>query len=97
MAEALAFPARQGAAVRRRPESTPRPPEPGTVHGGVRVLLRIEGLAVLAAAVAAYDQFGAGWGFFALLFLAPDLSFADEAGLYRGIQGLRFEAPRPSS
>ena len=28
---------------------------------------------------------------------APDLSFADEAGLLRGIQGLRFEAPRPSS
>jgi phosphoglycolate phosphatase len=28
---------------------------------------------------------------------APDLSFADEAGLFRGIQGLRFEATRPSS
>jgi phosphoglycolate phosphatase len=28
---------------------------------------------------------------------APDLAFADEAGLFRGIQGLRFEAPRPSS
>ncbi|MGH8459822.1 MAG: DUF4260 domain-containing protein [Nevskiales bacterium] len=75
MAEALAFPARQGAAVRRRPESTPRPPEPGIVHGAVRVLLRIEGLAVLAAAAAAYAQFGAGWGWFAALFLVPDLSF----------------------
>ena len=28
---------------------------------------------------------------------APDLSFADEAGLLRGIQGLRIEPPRPSS
>jgi phosphoglycolate phosphatase len=28
---------------------------------------------------------------------APDLSFADEAGLLRGIRGLRFEATRPSS
>ena len=39
------------------------------------MLLRLEGLAVFAAAVAAYAQFGAGWGWFALLFLAPDLSF----------------------
>jgi phosphoglycolate phosphatase len=28
---------------------------------------------------------------------APDLSFADEAALFRGIRGLRFEAMRPSS
>lgn len=30
---------------------------------------------MLALAVAAYAQFGAGWGWFALLFLLPDLSF----------------------
>lgn len=46
----------------------------GSVGGGVRVLLRLEGLAVLALATAAYAQFGAGWGWFALLFLLPDLS-----------------------
>lgn len=47
----------------------------GSAGGGVRVLLRLEGLAVLALATAAYAQFGAGWGWFALLFLLPDLSF----------------------
>lgn len=36
--------------------------------------LRLEGLAVLAAAVAMYAHVGRGWGLFALLFLAPDLS-----------------------
>ncbi len=41
----------------------------------MRTLLRMEGLAVLALATAAYAQFGAGWGWFALLFLLPDLSF----------------------
>jgi hypothetical protein len=47
-------------------------------RGGVRALLRLEGLAMLGAAVAAYAQFGVGqgysWGFFAALFLLPDLS-----------------------
>ncbi|MCR8957401.1 DUF4260 domain-containing protein [Variovorax sp. S2] len=44
------------------------------VSGGVRTLLRLEGAVVLAAAVAAYAQFGVGWGMFALLLLAPDLA-----------------------
>lgn len=48
----------------------------GSASGGVRAVLRLEGLAVLALAVAAYAQFGAGWGWFALLFLLPDLSLA---------------------
>ncbi|MEO8022567.1 DUF4260 domain-containing protein [Polaromonas sp.] len=55
--------------------SVPRALSPGSVGGGVRWLLRLEGLAVLALAVAAYMQFGAGWAFFAWLFLLPDLSF----------------------
>jgi hypothetical protein len=42
--------------------------------GGVRTLLRLEGAAVLGVALAAYAQFGAGWGVFALWLLAPDLS-----------------------
>ena len=44
------------------------------VVGGVRTLLRLEGVVVLAAALAAYAQFGAGWGVFALWLLVPDLS-----------------------
>ncbi len=47
----------------------------GSVSGGVRVLLRIEGVCVLVAALAAYREFGAGWAVFAWFFLAPDLSF----------------------
>jgi hypothetical protein len=53
-------------------------PTGGTVKaasGGVRTLLRLEGLAVLAGAAWAYGACaGHGWGLFALLFLAPDLS-----------------------
>lgn len=41
----------------------------------MRILLRLEGLVVLAAAVAAYVHLGASWGAFAMLFLLPDLSF----------------------
>lgn len=44
------------------------------VVGGVRSLLRLEGAVVLGVALAAYAQFGAGWGVFALWLLVPDLS-----------------------
>lgn len=47
-----------------------------SVSGGVRVLLRLEGLCILAASVLAYAEFGSDWGTFALFFFAPDLSFA---------------------
>lgn len=43
-------------------------------RGGVRLLLRVEGIVLLAASLAAYAQFGAGWGAFALWFFVPDLS-----------------------
>ena len=46
----------------------------GAVHGVPRVLLRLEGLAALTAAVVAYRLLGGSWGWFALLFLVPDLS-----------------------
>ena len=46
------------------------------VAGGPRVLLRLEGLALLIAMVALYAWQGASWWLFALLFFAPDLSFA---------------------
>jgi|SRR5690348_3939119 hypothetical protein len=48
----------------------------GAVDGGVRTLLRIEGLILLIVAVAFYERIAGGWGLFALLILAPDLSFA---------------------
>jgi hypothetical protein len=40
----------------------------------VRALLRLEGLAVLAVAAYGYGTTGAGWVWFVLLFLAPDLA-----------------------
>ena len=47
----------------------------GSASGGVRIVLRIEGLCVLMASVLAYAKFGGSWGVFALFFLAPDVSF----------------------
>jgi len=46
----------------------------GTVTGAPNLILRAEGLAVLVASVWAYAWLGGGWGLFALLILAPDLS-----------------------
>jgi hypothetical protein len=51
-------------------------PAAGTDPGGVRAVLRAEGLALLAAATVAYAHGGFSWGLFATLFLAPDLTFA---------------------
>lgn len=45
----------------------------GSVVGGVRLLLRLEGAAAFAGAVALYAYSGFFWAVFALLFLAPDL------------------------
>jgi hypothetical protein len=47
----------------------------GVTTGGVRLLLRVEGACVLAAAFFAYAKFDVGWGTFAVYFLAPDVSF----------------------
>ncbi len=46
----------------------------GNVEGGPKLVLRLEGLAALALAAIAYSYWGAGWGAFALFFLAPDLA-----------------------
>jgi hypothetical protein len=46
----------------------------GAAGGGVRLMLRAEGWALLALAAGAYAQFGGGWGQFALLFMLPDLA-----------------------
>ena len=47
---------------------------PGVATGNVRVLLRLEGLAVAAVSVVLYARSGASWWLFAGLWLAPDLS-----------------------
>jgi hypothetical protein len=46
----------------------------GFTSGGVRLLLRLEGLAAFAVAVALYAYAGLSWPIFVLLFLSPDLS-----------------------
>ena len=46
----------------------------GSASGGVRAVLRLEGAAAFAAAVALYGYAGFSWPLFALLFLAPDLA-----------------------
>jgi hypothetical protein len=45
------------------------------VSGAPRLLLRAEGAALLLVAALLYGDTGAPWWLFALLFLAPDLSF----------------------
>lgn len=47
----------------------------GFVRGGPRLVLRLEGAAVLAACAGAYGAVGGGWWLFAIRFLAPDLAF----------------------
>ncbi len=46
------------------------------VSGVPRLVLRLEGLAVLAAALIAYRALGESWYLFAALFLVPDLGMA---------------------
>ena len=51
-----------------------RGPAAGATHGAPRALLRLEGAVVLALALSAYAHLGGRWGWFAALFLLPDLS-----------------------
>ena len=51
------------------------PATAGAVTGAPRMLLRAEGAAVFAAAAIVFFWQGNPWWLFALLFLAPDLSF----------------------
>jgi Domain of unknown function (DUF4260) len=44
--------------------------------GGVRTMLRFEGLLLLTAALLFYAHAGTSWTLFLALFLVPDLSFA---------------------
>lgn len=48
----------------------------GAVTGGLRSLLRLEGLALFAGMTLLYAVWGGTWWIYGILFLAPDLSFA---------------------
>jgi len=50
--------------------------EAGAATGGVKILLRLEGLTLFASMVGLYAIGGGAWWLFALLFLVPDVSFA---------------------
>ncbi len=47
----------------------------GAATGGVKALLRLEGLTLFAGMVVLYGAWDGSWWIFAMLFLAPDLSF----------------------
>jgi Domain of unknown function (DUF4260) len=47
----------------------------GSVTGGVRILLRLEGLTLFLGMVLLYAAWDGSWLVFALLFFVPDLSF----------------------
>jgi hypothetical protein len=62
--------------------------EAGYAVGGARMLLRLEGFAAFATALALYANAGFSWPVFALAFLAPDLSMlAYLAGSRAGAAG----------
>jgi hypothetical protein len=48
----------------------------GQVRGGVKILLRLEGLTLFLGMVVLYAAWGGSWWVFFILFLVPDLSFA---------------------
>ena len=48
----------------------------GAVTGGLRTLLRLEGLALFLGMTLLYGLWDGSWWVYAGLFLAPDLSFA---------------------
>ncbi len=52
----------------------------GGATGGVRTLLRLEGAALAIACMVFYSYFEGSWWMFALLLLAPDLSFLGYLG-----------------
>jgi len=48
----------------------------GAVTGGLRTMLRLEGLALFTGMTLLYAVCGGSWWIYAILFLVPDLSFA---------------------
>jgi len=51
-------------------------PKTGAATGGVRLVLRLEGVVLFAGMTLLYGLWEGSWWVYALLFLAPDLSFA---------------------
>ncbi len=49
---------------------------PGAAIGGVRTLLRLEGLALFTGMTLLYGVWDGSWWIYALLFFVPDVSFA---------------------
>jgi hypothetical protein len=52
----------------------------GSATGGVRTLLRLEGLALFLGMTLLYGVWDGSWWVYAILFLAPDLSFLGYLG-----------------
>ena len=50
--------------------------ETGAVTGGLRTLLRLEGLTLFIGMTLLYGAWDGSWWVYAILFLVPDLSFA---------------------
>ena len=48
----------------------------GAVRGGLRTMLRLEGLALFTGMTLLYAVWGGSWWIYVILFLVPDLSFA---------------------
>src|SRR6202047_1953345 len=48
----------------------------GAVTGGLRTLLRLEGLTLFTGMTLLYAVWGGSWWVYAALFLVPDISFA---------------------
>jgi len=48
----------------------------GAATGGVKILLRLEGLTLFAGMTLLYAVWGGSWWIYFILFLVPDLSFA---------------------
>ena len=61
--------------IAREPAATAATDTAGHVTGGVRVLLRLEGLTLFLGMILLYAAWDGSWLVFALLFFVPDLSF----------------------
>jgi Domain of unknown function (DUF4260) len=69
------FAASEGAAISQKEFPVDPTTAAPAVAGAPRALLRLEGLFVFVLSVALYARMGESWWLFAILFLAPDLSF----------------------
>jgi hypothetical protein len=67
---------------------------PSAVNGVPRILLRVEGGAVLIVAVILCARIGDSWWLFAVLFLAPDLTFLGYLGGPR-VGAIAYNAAHP--